>query len=203
MKNLLLRLDLTQFDENQIDAIKQFFSQFYESISILDIDEQRRKIEDLKLNTNSIVVSMDKFIPLEHNIDVSRVFDLEGNYLYHRIMYNGKQLRDVPVVLYDHDKIGGYGLNLAKAILQANNCPTSHFVFVELSEEQSKTTEILDLADFVDSGLVCEVEKDTIKRVLYTENEYILEKLASIASQDYTRFCEGLSGLKQYLNIQG
>ena len=202
MKNLLLRLDSTQFDENQIDAIKQFFSQFYESISILDIYEQRRKIEDLKLNTNSIVVSMDKFIPLEHNIDVSRVFDLEGNYLYHRIMYNGKQLRDVPVILYDHDKIGGYGLNLAKAILQANNCPTSHFVFVELTEEDSKKTEILDLDDFVSSGMVCEVEKGIVQRVLYTENEHILEKRASISPQDYDRFCNGLDSLKQYLNLQ-
>lgn len=201
MKNLLLRLDLTQFDENQIDAIKQFFSDFYESVSILDIDEQRRKVEDLKLNTNSIVVSMDKFIPLEHNIDVSRVFDLEGNYLYHRIMYNGKQLRDVPVILYDHDKIGGYGLNLAKAILQANNCPTSHFVFVELTEEDSEKTEILDLDDFVNSGMVCEVSEDTVKRVLYTENENILHKLASISPQDYDRFCEGFVSLKQYLGL--
>lgn len=202
MKNLLLRLDLTQFDENQVDAIKQFFSDFYGSVSILDIDDQRRKVEDLKLNTNSIVVSMDKFIPLEHNIDVSRVFDLEGNYLYHRIMYNGKQLHDVPVILYDHDKIGGYGLNLAKAILQANNCPTSHFVFVELTEEDSEKTEILDLDDFVNSGMVCEVSKDTIKRVLYTENENILHKRASINPQDYDRFCNGLDSLKQYLNLQ-
>lgn len=201
MKNLLLRLDLTQFDENQVDAIKQFFSDFYGSVSILDIDDQRRKVEDLKLNTNSIVVSMDKFIPLEHNIDVSRVFDLEGNYLYHRIMYNGKQLHDVPVILYDHDKIGGYGLNLAKAILQANNCPTSHFVFVELTEEDSEKTEILDLDDFVNSGMVCEVSKDTIKRVLYTENENILHKRASINPQDYDRFCNGLDSLKQYLGF--
>ena len=106
MKSLLLRLDVTQYSQEQLDAIKQMFSTYYSSVTFLDIEEQRRKLQDLILNTDCKVLSMDKFIPLEYNIDVSRVFDIGGNYLYHRIMYNGKQLRDVPVIIYDHDMVG-------------------------------------------------------------------------------------------------
>ena len=105
MKSLLLRLDVTQYSQEQLDAIKQMFSTYYSSVTFLDIEEQRRKLQDLILNTDCKVLSMDKFIPLEYNIDVSRVFDIDGNYLYHRIMYNCKQLRDVPVIIYDHDMI--------------------------------------------------------------------------------------------------
>ena len=133
MKSLLLRLDVTQYSQEQLDAINQMFSTYYSSVTFLDIEEQRRKLQDLILNTDCKVLSMDKFIPLEYNIDVSRVFDIDGNYLYHRIMYNGKQLRDVPVIIYDHDMVGGHGLKLAKSILTANNCQTTHFVFVELT----------------------------------------------------------------------
>lgn len=203
MKDLLLRLDMPKYTENELEAIKLFFSGFFASVTFLDIDEQRQKLQDMIINTDRKVVSMDKFIPLEYNIDVSRVFDIDGNYLYHRIMYNGKQLRDVPVIIYDHDVVGGHGLNLAKSVLQANNCPATHFVFVELSKEQAKTKEILDLADFFDSGMVCEIEPGTIKRVPYFVNERVLEKRASVPSQDYARFCEGLEGLKHFLNPQG
>ena len=202
MKSLLLRLDVTQYSQEQLDAINQMFSTYYSSVTFLDIEEQRRKLQDLILNTDCKVLSMDKFIPLEYNIDVSRVFDIDGNYLYHRIMYNGKQLRDVPVIIYDHDMIGGHGLKLAKSILTANNCQTTHFVFVELTKEQAKTKEILDLADFFDSGMVCEIEPGNIKRVPYFVNERVLEKRASIPSQDYARFCEGLESLKHFLNPQ-
>ena len=203
MKDLLLRLDMSKYTENELEAIKLFFSGFFASVTFLDIDEQRQKLQDMIINTDRKVVSMDKFIPLEYNIDVSRVFDIDGNYLYHRIMYNGKQLSDVPVTIYDHDVVDGYGLNLAKAVLQASNCPATHFVFVELSKEQAKTKEILDLADFFDYGMVCEIEPGNIKRVPYFVNERVLEKRASIPSQDYARFCEGLEGLKHFLNPQG
>lgn len=200
MKDLLLRLDVPTYSENQLDAIKTFFSGFFASVTFLDIEMQRQKLNDLIVNTDRKVVSMDKFIPLEYNIDVSRVFDIDGNYLYHRIMYNGKQLRDVPVTIYDHDMVGGHGLNLAKAVLQANNCPAVHFVFVEMSKEEAKTKEILDLADFFDSGMVCEVEPGQIMRVPYFVNERVLEKRASIPSQQYAAFCEGLDHLKHYLS---
>lgn len=202
MKSLLLRLDVPQYTQEQLDAIKQMFSTYYSSVTFLDIEEQRRKLQDLILNTDCKVLSMDKFIPLEYNIDVSRVFDIDGNYLYHRIMYNGKQLRDVPVIIYDHDMVGGHGLNLAKAVLQANNCPATHFVFVELSKEQAKTKEILDLADFFDSGMVCEIEPGNVKRVPYFINQNVLEKRASISPVDYARFCEDLDNLKKVLNLQ-
>ena len=203
MKDLLLRLDMPKYSENELEAIKLFFSGFFASVTFLDIDEQRQKLQDMIINTDHKVVSMDKFIPLEYNIDVSRVFDIDGNYLYHRIMYNGKQLSDVPVTIYDHDMVDGYGLSLAKSVLQASNCPATHFVFVELSKEQAQTKEILDLADFFDSGMVCEIEPGNIKRVPYFVNKRVLEKRASIPSQDYARFCEGLEGLKHFLNPQG
>lgn len=199
MKSLLLRLDVTQYSQEQLDAINQMFSTYYSSVTFLDIEEQRRKLQDLILNTDCKVLSMDKFIPLEYNIDVSRVFDIDGNYLYHRIMYNGKQLRDVPVIIYDHDMVGGHGLKLAKSILTANNCQTTHFVFVELTKEQAKTKEILDLADFFDSGMVCEIEPGVVKRVPYFINSNVLEKRASIPSLSYARFCEDLDGLKSFL----
>ena len=73
----------------------------------------------------------------------------------------------------------------------------------ELTKEQAKTKEILDLADFFDSGMVCEIEPGNIKRVPYFVNGRVLEKRASIPLQDYARFCEGLEGLKHFLNPQG
>lgn len=202
MKKLLLRIDMPQYTQEQLDAIKQMFSTYYSTVTFLDIEEQRRKLQDLVLNTDCKVLSMDKFIPLEYNIDVSRVFDIDGNYLYHRIMYNGKQLRDVPVIVYDHDMIGGHGLKLAKSIMTANNCQSSHFVFVELTKDQAKTTEILDFADFFDSGMVCEIEPGNIQRVPYFINSNVLEKRASIPAIDYNRFCTDLESLKKVLNIE-
>ena len=199
MKHLKLRLDTTRYNEEQLTAIKEVFSKYYETVDFLDIAEQRISLQKLVQNTDAKVLSMDKFIPLEYNIDVSRVFDIDGNYLYHRIMYNGKQLRDVPVIIYDHDMVGGHGLKLAKSILTANNCQTTHFVFVALTKEQAKTKEILDLADFFDSGMVCEIEPGVVKRVPYFINSNVLEKRASIPSLSYARFCEDLDRLKSFL----
>ena len=51
--------------------------------------------------------------------------------------------------------------------------------------------------------MVCEIEPGNIKRVPYFVNERVLEKRASVPSQDYARFCEGLEGLKHFLNPQG
>lgn len=202
MKKLLLRIDMPQYTQEQLEAIKHMFSTYFSTVTFLDIEEQRRKLQDLALNTDCKILSMDKFIPLEYNIDVSRVFDINGDYLYHRIMYNGKQLRDVPVIVYDHDMVGGHGLKLAKSILAANNCHVSHFVFVELTKEQAKTTEILDFADFFSSGMVCEIEPGNIQRVSYAINSDVLEKRASIPAIDYNRFCNDLDNLKKFLGNQ-
>lgn len=196
MKHLKLRLDTTRYNEEQLAAIKEVFSKYYETVDFLDIAEQRISLQKLVQNTDAKVLSMDKFIPLEFNIDVSRVFDLDGNYLFHRVHYNGKQLRNVPVIIYDHDKIGGHGMNLAKSILTANGCQVSHFVFVELTKEQAENKEILDLADFIDSGMVCQIEPDKIVRVPYHINEKVLEKRASISASRYDDFCAEIEHLK-------
>ena len=201
MKNLLLRLDVSQYTTEQLQHIQQVFSKYFTEVTFLNIEEQRKKLQDLILNTDAKVISMDKFLPLEYNIDISRVFDINGNYLFHRIMYNGKQLRDVPVIVYDHDAVGGHGLKLAKAVLGANNCQTSHFVFVELTKEKAKTTEILDLADFLDSGMVCEVSPGNIKRVPYNINASVLEKRASIPAHEYENFCNDFDNLKVSLGF--
>ena len=81
MKSLLLRLDVNQYSQEQLDAINQMFSTYYSSVTFLDIEEQRRKLQDLILNTDCKVLSMDKFIPLEYNIDVLAV--LVGTQYWH------------------------------------------------------------------------------------------------------------------------
>ena len=47
IKSLLLRLDVNQYSQEQLDAINQMFSTYYSSVTFLDIEEQRRKLQDL------------------------------------------------------------------------------------------------------------------------------------------------------------
>ena len=53
----------------------------------LDISQQRIQLQKLiQDNPESVVVSMDKFLPTEHNLDASRVYDSEtSKYLFHNI----------------------------------------------------------------------------------------------------------------------
>ena len=201
MKRLFLRLDESLYTLAQLQKIKNFFNSFFLSTYFLNIAEQKKQIQKLiDDNPDSIVVSMDKFIPTSHNIDASRVYDLHtAKYLYHNIKFNGKLARNQKVILYDHDKVGGLGIKLVTALLEvAGNSVTEH-VLVSLDKGQAKTWEILDFADFIDSGLVCQISEGILKRVPYNHTDLILNSRASIPLEAYSRFNEGMKELLEFI----
>ena len=200
MKLLNLRLDTSLYTRFQLQAIKNCFNQFFSEVVFLDIVEQRKQVEKLIAdNPNSIVVSMDKYISTGHDLDASRVYDLESNYLYHNIKFKGNIARNQDVILYDHDKVGGLGLKLVTALLQVSGNTVREHVLIELSKEESKVQEILDLDDFLTSGLVCEIEGQLV-RINYHQTMQILEKRASIPCEQYAQFCGEIGKLIDILS---
>lgn len=199
MKLLNLRLDTSLYNAAQLDAIKKCFGHFFSEVVFLDIVEQRKQVQKLiDDNPDSIVVSMDKYIPTQHNLDASRVYDLESNYLYHNIKFNGKIARNQDVIIYDHDKVGGLGIKLVTALLQVGGNTVREHVLIELSKEEAKVQEILDLDDFLGSGLVCEID-GKLQRINYHQTMHILEKRASIPTEQYSQFCFEISKLIKVL----
>lgn len=205
LKQLYLRLDCLKYTSEQVQNIKSFFDQFYKEVIILDIEKQKQNLEALiEANPSKIFVSLDKFLPLDHNIDVSRVHDIEANYLHHVIKYNGKHFKDNSVVLYDHDIINGIGFKFAESLLNSQGCSVESFAFINLTKEEAKEIEILDFADFTEeSGLVISMidNKDVyyLKRFPYHHNKEILYKKASIYYDDYLAFSTGLNKLLEDL----
>lgn len=199
MKLLNLRLDTSLYNPKQLQAIKNCFNQFFSEVIFLDIVEQRKQVAKLIAdNPNSIVVSMDKYIPTGHDLDASRVYDLESNYLYHNIKFKGKIARNQDVILYDHDKVGGLGIKLVTALLEVSGNTVREHVLIELSKEEAKVQEILDLDDFLGSGLVCEVD-GKLQRINYHQTMQILEKRASIPYDQYSHFCVEIGKLIKIL----
>lgn len=202
MKKLLLRLDSNLYNEYEIDEIIKLFSKYFSGVEILDIKNQRNIIKNLELNNT--VVSIDKFIKTNHNIDISRVYSEDGmEYLYHHIKYPGGlyKLDKKEVILYDHDIVYGFGYNSIKALLEMQGFTVKEFFFVKLDEESVKNVEILDLADFIDSGLVVEDKDGNIKRVTYQSTNYILNTRASIPLNDCDQFGQDISELLYSLNL--
>lgn len=191
MKKLLLRIDCSKYSEDQLKGIVKFFSKFFLDVEILDIVEQKIQINELVTNSNKLVVSLDKFIPLEYNLDISRVFNLEGDYLFHNIKFPGKMINHKEVILYDHDVVGGFGINLGKTLLEYVGCDVEIFALYR----PDKDTELLDLADFTgESGLVVQID-NVLKRIPYHTNPVILEDRAGIPAELFNQFREGFQQL--------
>lgn len=195
MKKLFLRLDLSLYTAKQIQQIRNFFNTYFLETLFLDISQQRIQLQKLiQDNPESVVVSMDKFLPTEHNLDASRVYDSEtSKYLFHNIKFNGKLVRNQNVILYDHDKVGGLGIKLVTSLLETMGNTVTEHVFISLTKEESKESEILDFADFINTGLVCQMPDGSLKRILYNSSPEILESRASIPAESFESFNSDLS----------
>ncbi len=195
MKKLFLRLDLSLYTAKQIQQIRNFFNTYFLETLFLDISQQRIQLQKLiQDNPESVVVSMDKFLPTEHNLDASRVYDFEtSKYLFHNIKFNGKLVRNQNVILYDHDKVGGLGIKLVTSLLETMGNTVTEHVFISLTKEESKESEILDFADFINTGLVCQMPDGSLKRILYNSSPEILESRASIPAESFESFNSDLS----------
>lgn len=193
-KKLFIRLDASLYTKESQDLIVDFFNQFFKNVTILDIFDQTKDIAEFVRNCPHKVISMDKYIPLEHNIDASRVFDINGNYLYHNFKFNGKMARNEHVVLYDHDAVGGFQLKMLSNMLESQGCTVETKLFIQLNKEEAKQIEILDLDDFINQGLVVDMG-GVLRRVPYFLNPEILESRASIPKHRYEEFKFGLLNL--------
>lgn len=207
MKTLYLRLNCPQYTEEQLKAIKDFFLQFFKKVFFSNIAEEREILLSLvKDRPYTTWISLDKFLPLEHNIDVSRVHDVDGNYLHHVIKYDGRKYKDQHVTLYDSDVVHGIGFNLVKTLLESQGCEVETFEFLKIQPEENETIEILDLDDFFNSGLVISVEENNsycLKRYPYHYNKDILAKRGSISTELYSSFCLGFQTLIKDYHIRG
>ena len=202
MKKLLLRLDSKLYRNYELDVIIKLFKKYFSEVEILDIDKQRSIIKNLE--RDNTVISIDKFIKTDNTIDISRVYSETGmKYLYHNIKYPGdlQKLATKDVILYDHDIVYGFGYNSIKALLELQGFNVKEFFFVKLNEESVKNVEILDFADFIDSGLVVEDCDGNLKRVTYHSSNYILNTRASIPLTLCNKFGQELSELLYSLNL--
>ncbi|AND75460.1 hypothetical protein FDH01_gp162 [Acinetobacter phage vB_AbaM_ME3] len=195
MKSLYLRIDCSKYSKTVLENIKDFFLKFYKEVFIYNIHEQKEVLLGLvKDFPEKTFVSIDKFITLDHNIDVSRVHDIEGNYLHHVIKYDGRKYNNNNIVLYDHDIVNGIGFNLVKTLLESQGCTVETFSFLNISPDEMNENEILDFDDFLTSGLVVQIADFLpniyyLSRFKYHQNKEILYKKASIYFDDYRRFC--------------
>ena len=190
MKDLYLRIDISLYTSEHVTTICNFFKQFFKSVTVLDIVDQKKTIQDLELNSEAKVISMDKYIPLKHNLDVSRVFDINGTYLYHNIKYNGRIAKDESVILYDHDIVGGFQIKMLTTMLESQGCDVKVHSLISLTKEEAEIIEILDLDDFINQGLVVDFG-GVLRRVPYYVNPEILESRASIPTARYAEFKNG------------
>ena len=62
-----------------------------------------------------------------------------------------------------------------------------------MTKEESKESEILDFADFINTGLVCQMPDGSLKRILYNSSPEILESRASIPAESFESFNSDLS----------
>jgi hypothetical protein len=188
MKTLLLRVHASKYSHEQLEAISNCFKPYFKDVQLLLIETQRAELNDFIRSVPGVkVISLDKFLPLEHNLDVSRVFNIHGKYQYHNIKYPGRIAKDEHVILYDHDSVGGIQLRMLTALLGEFGCTVSTYVLYSPEEYPPEEYEILDLADFVDKGLVVDFN-GTLTRVPYFVNPEILEARASIPKKDYDLF---------------
>lgn len=208
MKLLCLRIDCSKYPKNVLEGIKHFFLKFYRDVSFYDIQKQKEELYKLIQDSPSkTFVSIDKFIPLDHNIDVSRVHDTKGNYLHHVIKYDGRKYKGSNIILYDHDIVNGIGFNLVKTLLESQGCNVNSFSFLSLCPEQMKDIEILDFDDFLTSGLVVQISEPLsntylLTRYKYHQNKEILYKKASIYFDDYRKFCTEFKILLETYGIE-
>lgn len=194
MKKLHLRIDLSLFNAYQLSLIHDFFSRFFKDVSFLDINQQKKIIEQFAQESEHKVISLDKFIPLEHNLDISRVFNIHGVYQYHTIKFNGRIAKNEHVIIYDHDAVGGFQLKLLKALLESQGCTIETKLLISLNAEQAEVEEILDYEDFISSGLVVDFS-GVLRRVPYHVNPEILATRASIPTERYDEFKSGFAAL--------
>lgn len=194
MKKLHLRIDLSLYDITLIPIITDFFSQYFKNVTVLDITKQKQEIHNFVKSSPHKVISLDKYIPLDYNIDASRVFDINGNYMYHNYKFSGKMARNEHVVLYDHDAVGGFQLKIITAMLETCGCTVEQKLFIRLNKEEAEEIEIIDLDDFINQGLVVDFG-GILRRVPYFVNPEILEARASIPRERYFEFKAGLLGL--------
>ena len=138
MKKLHLRIDLSLYDITLIPIITDFFSQYFKNVTVLDITKQKQEIHNFVKSSPHKVISLDKYIPLDYNIDASRVFDINGNYMYHNYKFSGKMARNEHVVLYDHDAVGGFQLKIITAMLETCGCTVEQKLFIRLNKEEAE-----------------------------------------------------------------
>lgn len=187
MKKLYIRIHAEQYTSAQLGLIASCFSPYFSTVHFLYIEEQRKELDKFVQAQTAKVISLDKFLPLEHNLDVSRVFNIHGKYQFHDIKYPGRIAKDEHVIIYDHDSVGGIQLKMLTALLEAFGCTVSTHIMCNDPGLKDGTVELLDLADFTTQGLKVEVN-GTIIRIPYFTNPELLESRASIPKEKYEEF---------------
>lgn len=206
-EKLLLRWNTSKIirTEKSEQAIIDFFSNWFEKVVIYEGAKVDKLNALAEYYNTKLILNLDKNIntegshPAVMNVNVSRVYHLYPlKYCKHHI--------DVPlevlkrsykdIIIFDNDIVVGYGVKLLAEALGKNTKEVhfeTHLKSIDQNYAKSET-EILDLNDFLDSGLcVTTDEGKTHVRVPYHYNEQILSKFASIPEEDYLTFKKGLS----------
>lgn len=130
-----------------VEEVANIFAPYFSEVEVVFASEQSKIVN--KLRSIHPVVSLDKEIKGNYNLDISRVYSVTyGEYVKH--FESQDNAANIPhgleVILYDHDVVKGYQINKVKNDLERNGCKVHVFTFIKADKN---TEEVLDLRDFL------------------------------------------------------